>query len=90
VVWSHLSHHQPILNEARCFNIDHGLTLIQKTTDGCEFYFLGTTPNKPYVTNLLLNNIDTLQRFIIYFKEQAAALIKKAYRVRHWEEIGDP
>jgi DNA-binding CsgD family transcriptional regulator len=81
-VWSHLSHHQPILNAARLFNIDHGITLIQKKEDGCEFYFIGTTPDRPYVTNLLLNNIDTLQRFTLYFKEQAEHLLKKSYAER--------
>lgn len=79
VVWSHLSHHQPILNAAREHQIDHGMTLIQKTANGCEFYFLGTTPDKPHVTNLLLNNLQFLQRFSAYFKEQAAPLLKKAY-----------
>lgn len=78
VVWSHLSHHQPILNAARHFNIDHGMTLIQKKPDGCEFYFIGTTPDKPFVTNLLLNNLDLLSQFTSYFKEQAAPLLKKA------------
>lgn len=78
VVWSHLSHHQPILQAARGFNIDHGVTIIEKTEDGCEFFFLGTTPDKPYVANLLINNLELLQRFILYFKQQAAPLLKTA------------
>ena len=78
VVWAHLSHHQPILEAARRFNIDHGLTLIQKTANGCEFYFIGTTPDKPHVANLLLNNIEFLKRFTLYFKEQASLLLKNA------------
>jgi DNA-binding CsgD family transcriptional regulator len=82
VVWSHLSHHQPILNAARHFNIDHGMTLIQKNAAGCEFFFIGTTPDKPYVTNLLINNIPLLIRFTAYFKEQAASLIKQAEKER--------
>ena len=78
VVWSSLTHHSPILNEARIFNIDHGITIMNKTTEGCEFFFIGTTPDKPYVTNLLLNNMDFLHRFILYFKEQANPLIQQA------------
>lgn len=61
IIWSHLSHHQPILQEAREFNIDHGMTFIQKTDHGCEFYFLGTTPDKLYVTNHCLNHLDLIQ-----------------------------
>jgi DNA-binding CsgD family transcriptional regulator len=82
VVWSHLSHHQPILTAARSFDIDHGMTLIKKTDDGCEFYFIGTTHNRPYTTNLLLNHQDFLQRFTLYFKEQAVSLLKTAYMQR--------
>lgn len=83
VVWSHLSHHQPVLNAAKNFNIAHGMTIIQKNPEGgVEFYFLGTTPDKPHVTNLLLNNMSSLERFIIYFKQKAASLIKNAYAER--------
>lgn len=78
VVWSHLTHHQPILNAARNFNIDHGMTFIQKATDGCEFYFFGTTPDKPHLINVFLNNIDILQHFMLYFKETVAPLLRQA------------
>lgn len=81
-VWSHLTHHQPILKQAREFNIDHGLSLIQQTSDGCEMYFLGTTSDNPQVTNRLLNNLDFLHRFSYYFKEQAADLLKQVDRHR--------
>jgi len=76
-IWSHLTHHQDVLSAAREFNIDHGFSIINKTPDGCEFYFIGTTTDQHHVTNLLLNNLDFLNRFTFYFKEQAANLIKK-------------
>lgn len=82
VVWAHLSHHQPVLQAAREFKIDHGITLIQPTPDGCEFYFLGTTPDKPQVANLLLNQLGFLQNFTFYFKEQAAGLLNKVNQRR--------
>lgn len=71
VIWAHLTHHQPILNAARQFNIDHGITLINKTSDGCEFIFFGTTPSNSHLVNFYLNNIELLQRFFIYFKDKA-------------------
>ncbi|MCS5710298.1 LuxR C-terminal-related transcriptional regulator [Candidatus Berkiella aquae] len=77
-IWSHLTHHQPILSEARCFNIDHGMSIIQKTADGCELYFFGTTSDKPFVANLLLNHLDFLHQFTFYFKEKASHLLRKA------------
>ncbi len=75
-VWSHLTHHQPILREARGFNIDHGMSIVQKTADGCEFYFLGTTSDNPQVTNALLNHLEFLHQFTFYFKEKARKLLK--------------
>lgn len=77
-IWSHLSHHQSVLKAARDFNIDHGMTLIQKTSDGCEFYFIGTTTDNAHVANLLLNNLEFLHRFTYYFKEQATRLLNTA------------
>ena len=58
------------------------MTFIQKTDDGCEFYFIGTISDKPQVTNLLLNHLSFLHRFTFYFKEQAAHLIDKANKNR--------
>ncbi len=81
-IWSHLTHHHSVLKAAREFNIDHGMTIIQKTSDGCEFYFIGTTPDKPQVTNVLLNNLEFLHRFTFYFKEQASLLLKKVNQNR--------
>lgn len=75
-VWSHLTHHQPILNEARGFNIDHGMSIIQKTSDGCELYFFGTTRDNPQVTNVLLNHLEFLHQFTFYFKEKASKILK--------------
>lgn len=77
VIWAHLTHHQLILENARQFNIDHGMTLINKTEDGCEFVFFGTTPDNDHLVNFYLNNIYLLQRFLIYFKEKAAPILSQ-------------
>jgi len=77
VVWSHLSHHQPILLAARGFDIDHGFTIIKKTDDGCEFYFIGTQVKNTHLLNTYLNNLDLFDKFILYFKEQANPLLTK-------------
>ena len=38
VLWSQLQGHQTILEHARRFNIDHGVTIIKKVLDGIEFW----------------------------------------------------
>jgi len=75
VIWSHLTHHQPILTAACEFNIDHGFTIIKKTSDGCEFYFIGTQVKNSHLPNAYINNLDLFEKFIAYFKEQANPLL---------------
>lgn len=77
-VWSHLTHHQKILAEARAFNITHGITLIERSGQGCEFFFLGTTVDNPQLPNLLLNQMDFVKRFIQYFHQKAEPIIRKS------------
>lgn len=81
-LWPHLSG-QKIFYDARTyFNIDHGITIIEKQKDSCEFYYFGTTTNNHKLVNFYINNIDLLQRFIFFFKDKAALLLKKANKDR--------
>ena len=78
VLWSQLQGHQDILQQARQFNIDHGITIVKKTVEGVELYYFGTRSDRPDVVNHYLNNIDLLERFILFFKNQAACIIAHA------------
>ncbi len=80
IVWAGLSVHQPILEKAREFNIDHGITFVEPQEDGCEFFFLGTSVDKPQVMNKYLSHIDLLERFLDYFREKAQPLIQRALK----------
>ena len=82
VLWSQLQGHQTILEHARRFNIDHGVTIIKKVPDGVEFCYFGTKSECPNVVGKYINNIDLLERFILYFKEQASEIIQKADKNR--------
>ncbi len=78
VLWTELSG-QEIFSDARTyFHVDHGITVIDKQPDGCDFYSFGTTVDNASIITFYLNNIDLLRRFIIYFKDRASSLIKKA------------
>lgn len=81
-LWINLPQHQVVLNEAREFNIDHGITFVYPQEDGCELFFLGTTRDKPEVMQLYINHLDLLEQFLVYFKEKAAFLIKQAHEQR--------
>lgn len=82
IIWAALPQHKGVLKEAREFNIDHGITFVEPCSDGCEFFFIGTTSDKPEVMAHYLNNIDILERFLVYFRDKAAPLIKEAHQHR--------
>lgn len=77
-IWPILSG-QDIFYDARThFNIDHGITMIKSYKKYCDFYYFGGYPDNPNIINFYLNNIDLLDRFILYFKDQAAKLITQS------------
>lgn len=78
VIWAHLQNHNTVLDAAREFNIDHGISLVKRVTDGVEYFFFGTTRDNPQIINFYINNLQLLERFTVYFKERGAELIKKA------------
>ena len=78
LVWAGLTVHSPILDKAREFDIDHGITFVEPCTDGCEFFFIGTEVRRTDVMSKYLDNIDLLERFLDYFREKAKPLIDEA------------
>lgn len=90
-LWPQLSG-QKIFSDARdYFNIDHGITIVERHHDYCEFYYFGTTVNNQAIITFYLNNLDLLKRFTFYFKDRADNIIRKAekdkiYIPNHFEE----
>lgn len=82
VLWSQLKGHQEILQRAKLFDIDHGVTIVKKVNDGIELCYFGTRSKNDDVVNHYLNNLDLLGRFILYFKDQAAEMIRKAEKYK--------
>lgn len=80
LVWAGLTVHTPILEKAREFDIDHGITFVEPCADGCEFFFIGTQVKCSSVMSRYLAHIDLLERFLDYFREKAKPLIDEAVR----------
>ena len=85
VLWQSL-YDLPVFNfvfeEAKYFNIDHGITMTDNDEHSCSFYQIGTTPEKAHLINFYLNNYDILRVFIKYFKDRGAHLIEQAEKNR--------
>ncbi len=80
---STLISHSKILDSAKNdFNIDHGMTILNKEHDYCEKVFFASVSTNPGVINLYLNDMDLLLNFNRYFKERASPLINEANQHR--------
>lgn len=73
---------QEIFGEARNFNIDHGVTLIEHGKEFNETWHFGTTPENHSIHDLYVNKTELLDRFTHYFRDQAKPLIAKAEKER--------
>lgn len=81
IVWAGLpKEHNTILARAREFQIDHGITFVEPVADGCEFFFLGTRPERHDVMPRYLTHLDLIEQFLAYFRERAAPLMAEATR----------
>jgi DNA-binding CsgD family transcriptional regulator len=79
VIHSTLMSHSKILDSAKNdFNIDHGMTILNKEHDYCEKIFFASPSTNLGTMNLYLNDMDLLLNFNRYFKEKALPLINKA------------
>jgi DNA-binding CsgD family transcriptional regulator len=78
IVWAGLAIYQKVLEKARIFDIDHGITFIEPCSDGCEFFFIGTGVNQANLMPKYLANLDLLQRYLVHFREAAQSLLQEA------------
>lgn len=58
--------------------IGHGIVIIEKRPDICEFYNFASHIERPDLVNFYLNHLDLLWQHIYYFKDKAHRLIQKA------------
>lgn len=79
VLWQALENNATFANifaDARNnFNIDNGLTIIKKQFNYVEFFHFGATRDNHAAVNRCLENLDGLEKFILYFRDKAAKLL---------------
>lgn len=75
VIYSHTNTHTEIFSAAKKFGLNPGITFIQPTNDGCEFYFLGTTITDRLILDQCLSHIHLLEKFIASFHDLAQKLL---------------
>lgn len=58
------------------FDSNYGLTYCLQQSDGCEFFFFSLSSDNYSMLEICLNNLDLLEKFIVYFKDKASELLK--------------
>lgn len=79
VLWSALEKDDVILKDTReIFNTNHGIAVIEKHKDYCEFYNIGTSNKNQSSINFFINNYDVLTQFCNTFRDKASKLMRLA------------
>lgn len=79
VLWSCIDRY-PLFQEASEFNIDNGTVIVLSGENVVERYFFGSTRDNHQVNHIYIYKQDLLNKFILYFKEQAHHLIKSSLK----------
>lgn len=74
IITSNIDTHSTIIEGAAKFGIKSVITFIEPASDGCEFYFLGSSIDNKSVINKYLSNFSLLEKFIANFHEAAKDL----------------
>jgi LuxR family transcriptional regulator len=73
----HGLHNQVLEDASRHFNIDNGVTFIDKAKDYCEFFHFAAKSNDTFIINFYINQQPMLRHFISFFKERLSCLANK-------------
>lgn len=71
------------------FQIGDGIYIVRTDESYTEFFCFAAPLNTPGMLNFYLNNLDFLQKFCDYFKEQGRALIERAEKNKLIHEYND-
>ena len=82
VMWQSMldpDQYQEILDYAgEKFDMAHGMILVEKAADRCEFFGFTAPKNHGQIYHTYLNDMPLLKKFCQYFKEEMAPIIKMA------------
>ena len=79
VLWDSLGSDDPILKDSReLINVEHGITIVQKTNEGCGFFNFGNNNGGILTLNTYVNNLNVLNEFIPHFYKEASHIIHDA------------
>lgn len=76
MLWNALPPSQALNVSSESFDIDNGITLLEFGKECCHCYLFASTRDNIKITNFYINNLDVLERFILYYKDRAKKIIE--------------
>ncbi len=80
MLWSVLPPSQALNDSSQYFDIDNGITILEFEKECCHCYLFATRRDNIQIANFYLNNLDVLERFILYYKDRAKKIIELAIK----------
>lgn len=80
IVWSSLPQ-QIIFEKAKQYGIVDGIFIIKPNLKFTEFFNFGHCKDEKNILNIYLTHFEIIKKFINYFKEKTASIIKKAEQI---------
>lgn len=90
MLWSSTMGSEVLLYRRDYYNSDYGLTLVHPCVDGCEFYFFSGSPTNAQLQMRMLNHLELLEHFILFFKEQFHSQLKPLQTLTHYPAYPQP
>ncbi len=82
-LWSELDVQDPVYQIGReFFNIDNGITFVVKKPSTTQLYIFASQRNNEQINHFYVKNLDCLRRFILYFHDKGAPLLKEVQKNR--------
>lgn len=82
LLWPSLSGQKVFYDARTYYDIDNGITVVEKHQNCCDFFYFGSTSKNTQATNFYINNSDLLKKFILYFRESGKKILKAAEKSR--------
>lgn len=80
-LWQGLFDDEVIKFARNDFDHDHGVSLVYTKPEGIEWYSFAASSKNTSIVNFYMNNLDLLEQFILYFKDQASEVINRCHEL---------
>lgn len=71
ILADHEKEHAKVLKKC---GLGNGFTIVRQEDEYCDYFHFASTPDNDAINNFYLNNIDLLEKFVLYFEQKTKEL----------------